>query len=110
MDIVDLSDKTFVPSGDRFEDMETAFAGLSVLLGCAALFLGLLQLRRLRNTARSVPLDEPYELEAGLSEVNPSAVARVLILIRQASFVTNRSLEEGSEASVSHAGSAFCSH
>lgn len=55
---------------DNFFDIsETLFAGLSVLIGCLALFVGFLQLRRYRRCQNLENQDQVFELEARESEV-----------------------------------------
>jgi hypothetical protein len=49
--------------------LSTTFAGLSVLLVCLALIIGLLQLRKHRKPDHLSIQYESYELEAGLPEV-----------------------------------------
>jgi hypothetical protein len=51
--------------------LNTIFAGLSVLLACSALVIGLLQLRKHRKSKHPSVQHERYELEAGLPEVRP---------------------------------------
>jgi hypothetical protein len=57
------------PSGIHFESLETIFAGLSVLLACVALIIGLLQLRKHHKSACLSVQDDSYELEAGMPGV-----------------------------------------
>ncbi|KAF1850498.1 uncharacterized protein K460DRAFT_412195 [Cucurbitaria berberidis CBS 394.84] len=58
-------------SHDFFDISETLFAGLSVLIGCLALIVGLLQLRRYRKRHSLQSQDCVFELEAGYSSGTP---------------------------------------
>lgn len=49
--------------------LNTIFAGLSVLLACFALAIGLLQMRKHQKSNHVSVQQERYELEAGLPEV-----------------------------------------
>jgi hypothetical protein len=49
--------------------LNTIFAGVSVLLACFELVIGLLQLRKHRKSKHLSVQHERYELEAGLPEV-----------------------------------------
>lgn len=56
-------------SVDRFENLETIFAGASVFIGCVALIVGLLQLRKHCKAHESSTQDGELELEARSPEV-----------------------------------------
>lgn len=57
------------PRENQFKSLETIFACISVIIGCVALLLDLLQPRRAGKVARLSSEDVIYELEAGVPEV-----------------------------------------
>jgi uncharacterized membrane protein len=57
-------------STGQFQDIETIFAGVSVLVGCLALIVGLLQLRKYQRERSLLVQNNVYELEAGLPGVS----------------------------------------
>lgn len=57
-------------STGQFQDIETILAGVSVLVGCLALIVGLLQLRKYQRERSLLVQNNVYELEAGLPGVS----------------------------------------
>lgn len=64
--ISDLLDK---PSTNRYESLEIIFAGLSVLIACIALVVGIIQVRKHQRASLQFRWTENRELETGLPQV-----------------------------------------
>ena len=69
--IASINKQAVPPSKNYGGSLNTIFAGLSVLLACFALVIGLLQMRKHRKSNHLSVQHERYELEAGLPEVRP---------------------------------------
>jgi hypothetical protein len=67
--IASINKQAAPPPRNPGGSLNTTFAGLSVLLACFALIIGLLQLRKHRKSKQLSVQHDIYELEAGSPEV-----------------------------------------